>query len=247
VRLRRSAILEERLIGLANPAMPEMSARTNYGLAIVLVALLIVSATAAAYYYTEYSQATQSKDQYVSELTTATSAYDSLASSYDSALSLDNATLALLVGSIAVVNTSLPIYQQASGQLSQLWKEYLALKPASASVYTADILLDFGNGTELWYNDTQVQPGWNMYTESVILSHGNLQAQWYPSYQEHLITAIDGVANSATMDWFLWTYNSTASWQTAQVGADDLPVYNGSVFAWTFCGETSSYAPECTP
>jgi hypothetical protein len=224
-----------------------MSARTNYGVAIALVALLIVSATAAAYYYTEYSQATQSKDEYVSELTSATSQYDRLASSYNASLALDNATLSLLVGTIAVVNTTLPIYQQASVQLSQLWSEYLSLKPASSSLYSADILIDFGNGTARWYNGTKAQPGWNMYTESVVLSRGDLQAQWYPQYQEHLITGIDGVSNSQAKDWFLWTYNSTALWTPAQLGADDLPVYNGSVFAWTFCGETSSYAPACTP
>jgi hypothetical protein len=40
---------------------------------------------------------------------------------------------------------------------------------------------------------------------------------------------------------------TTEEWQTAQVGADNLPVYNGSVFAWTYCGETPSYAPTCKP
>ncbi|HEV2389487.1 MAG TPA: hypothetical protein VGS04_02065 [Nitrososphaerales archaeon] len=224
-----------------------MPTRTTYGVAVTLVALLIISATAGAYYYYEYQQAAQSKNEYVSELRTETSQYNGLASNYNSSLALYNQTFALLVRAIAVVNTSLPIYQQASSQLSQLWGRYLSLKPAASSLYAADILIDFGNGTRVWYNDTQVQPGWNMYVESVVLSHGNLQAQWYPSYQEHLISAIDGVSDTETMGWFLWTYNATAAWQTSQVGADLLPVYNGSVIAWTFCGETASYAPQCTP
>jgi hypothetical protein len=224
-----------------------LASRPNYGVALVLVALLIISATAGAYYYYEYQQADQSKNQYVSELTTATSEYNSLAANYNSSLSLDNATLSLLVGAISAVNTSLPIYHQASTQLSQLWSRYLSLKPASSSLYAADILIDFGNGTKDWHNNTQVQPGWNMYTETVVLSNGDLQAVWYPQYGEHLVNAIDGVSNSQTMDWFLWTYNGTSSWQFAQVGADDLPVYNGSVFAWTYCGESVTFAPECSP
>lgn len=223
------------------------ASKPPYGMAIILIAVIVVAGTAAAYYYSEYQQASQSNTRYVGELTTATEAYNALASSYNSSLSLDNKTLGLLVGTIAAVNTSLPIYKQASAELSQLWTSYLGLKPASSSLYAADILIDFGNGTRDWFNDTRVQPGWNMYTETVVLSHGDLTAEWYPQYGEHFVSAIDGVSNSATNFWFLWTYNSTASWKTAPVGADDLPVYNGSVFAWTFCGETASYAPECTP
>ncbi len=224
-----------------------MATRAIYGVAVTLVALLIISATAGAYYYYEYQQAAQSKSQYVSELRTEASQYDGLASNYNSSLSLYNETFALLAGAIAVVNTSLPIYQQASSQLSQLWGRYLSLKPASNSLYAADVLIDFGNGTRLWYNGTQVQPGWNTYVETVVLTRGDLQAQWYPDYQEHLVSGIDGVSDSQTMGWFLWTYNESASWQTSPIGADLLPVYNGSVIAWTYCGETASYAPECTP
>jgi hypothetical protein len=224
-----------------------LATRTIVSISIALLGLLILSTTAGVYYYYEYGQATQSKNQYVTELTTATIQYNKLAADYNSSLSLYNETFSLLVGTLAAVNTSLPIYQEASGELSQLWSQYLTLKPASSSLYAADILVDFGNGTHRWYNNTAVQPGWSMYTETVVLSHGDMQAQWYPQYQEHFITGIDGVANSNNMYWFLWTYNRTASWQVAQVGADDLPVYNGSVFAWTYCGETPTYAPTCTP
>jgi len=217
------------------------------GVAIMLVALLIISTVAGAYYYFEYQQVGQSKNQYVSELATSNAKYNLLASNYNSSLSLYNETFSLLVGAISVVNTSLPIYHQASVELSQLWSRYLSLKPAASSVYAADIFIDFGNGTRHWYNNTQVQPGWNMYTSMVVLTHGNLQAQWYPEYQEHFVSGFDGISNSKTMFWFLWTYNETASWQVAQVGADDLPVYNGSVFAWTYCAETPSFVPTCTP
>jgi len=218
-----------------------------YGVTLVLVALLIISAIAGIYYYYEYGQATQSKNQYVSELVSANSQYNSLASDYNSSLDLDNESLSLLAGTLAVINTSLPIYQQASVELSNLWSQYVGLRPPASSLYSADILVDFGNGTSHWYNNTLIQPGWNMYVTSVVLSRGNLQAQWYPEYQEHLISGIDGISNSGSTYWFLWTYNGTAGWQVAQVGADDLPVYNGSVFAWTYCAETPSYAPTCTP
>jgi hypothetical protein len=226
--------------------------RTLYGLTLVLTALLIISVVSGIYYYYEYGQATQSKNQYVSELVTATSQYDKLASNYNSALSLDNKTLGLLVGTIAVVNTSLPIYEQASGELSHLWSQYLSLKPARSSLYSADILVDFGNGTRHWYNNTQVQPGWSLFTATVVLTNGDLQAPLYyvtGSGWEHFVSEIEGVANSNSNNeyWWVWTYDRTGGWTTASVGADLLPVYNGSVFAWTYCGTSPSYSPTCTP
>ncbi len=221
--------------------------RTIYVVVAVLVALLIISASFGVYYSYLYGQESQSKNTYIGELAKATGQYDQLASNYNSVLSLYNRTFSLFVGAISVLNTSQPIYQQATKELSQLWSSYLKLKPASSSVYAARVLFDFGNGTRRWYNSTQIQPGWNLYIATVLLTNGNLQATWYPQYQEHFVYGIDGVANSKTMFWFLWTYNKTASWQVAQVGADDLPVYNGSTFAWTYCGSTLSYAPTCRP
>jgi len=228
-----------------------LETRTTYGVVLVLVALLIISAISGIYYY-EFGQATQSKNQYVSELVTANSQYDKLASNYNSALSLDNKTLSLLAGTIAVVNTSLPIYKQTSGELSQLWSQYLSLKPAKSSLYSADILIDFGNGTSHWYNNTQVQPGWSLFTTTVVLTNGNLQAPLYyitGSGWEHFVSEIEGVSNSNSNNkyWWMCTYNRPGGWTTASVGADLLPVYNGSIFAWTYCGMSSSYAPTCTP
>lgn len=215
-----------------------MSPKTLYGIAAILLVGLVITSTFGAYYYYQYGQQSQIASHYAADLTDSSSQYNQLASQLDSSLTLENQTLALLAGTVGAVNTSLPIYEQASSQLSGLWSAYLKLKPASANVYSADILLDFGNGTMHWYNGTQVQPGWNLYTATVVLTAGDMQATWYPSFGEHLVNAIDGVSGNANTYWIAWTYNSTASWQQASVGADLLPVYDGSVFAWVYCGQT---------
>jgi hypothetical protein len=215
-----------------------MSPKTLYGVIAVLLAGLIITSTFGVYYYNQFGQESQIQNHYASDLSDATTQFNQLASNYDSALSLYNQTLALLAGTVGAVNTSLPIYGQASAQLSGLWTSYLKLKPQSAHVYSADILFNFGNGTRLWHNGSQVQPGWNLYTETVVLTGGNMQATWYPTFGEHLVNSIDGVSGTSTNYWLIWSYNSTASWQKASLGADLLPVYNGSVYAWTFCGKT---------
>ncbi len=226
----------------------------TYLIALPLIAVLIVSVIAGAYYYYEFGQASQSGNEYASELKTATADYNRLAANYNSSLSLTNKTLSLLVDAIEPLNTSDPAYANVSAELSELWAQYLALKPAEQAVYAPHILIDFGNGTEQWYNTTQVQPGWNLYVATVLIAKGNLQAQWYPAGSfgpgtpgEHFVTGIDGVSNTATTYWWIWTYNGTASWQVANAGADLYQVYNGSLFAWTYCGSTTTGEPTCSP
>ncbi|MDA4116925.1 MAG: hypothetical protein OK455_01090 [Thaumarchaeota archaeon] len=223
-----------------------MNNKNLYGVVAILLAGLIISSSVGAYYYYQYGQESQNASKYATEEASGTFQYNQLATQYNAALSLYNQTLSLLAGTTGSMNTSLPSYEQASSQLPGLWSSYLKLKPQSAHVYAADIFVDFANGTSRWFNNTQVQPGWNLYTATLVLPGSNVGATWYPSFSppEHLVNSIFGVADSKTSYWSIWTFNQTASWQSAQVGADLLPVYNGSIFAWTFCAET---ATTCKP
>jgi len=224
------------------------SRSTFYGSLAVVVALLVIVGSVGVYYYGQLSNQQAVNRSLVQELNGVNTKYAQLASEYNGLLSSYNRTISLLSRSIAVMNTSQPIYQEASKELAALWGLYLNLKPASTVLLRNNVVIDFGNGTRVWFNDTQVQPGWNLYVETVVLTGGKMQAQWYPSYGEHFVTAIGGVSNTKTAFWFLWTYNATAHWQTAQVGADQLQAFNGSVYAWTFCSAPPpSYTPACRP
>ena len=106
--------------------------------------------------------------------------------------------------------------------------------------YVSNILFDFGNGTRTWFNNTKIQPGWNLYVATEVITDGHINATFYPEWSSHLITAIYNIGNAGNNYWGIWTYTSTnSSWQMAQVGADELQVYNGSVFAWTYGPNTA--------
>ena len=282
------------------------SQKSMYGVVSVLVALLVISSSLAAYYYSEYNQVSISNGKLQSELQSASEKYSVVANQYNSILSSYNGSVAsfrnvasiynetsanflalssqfnltfsLLVSAVSNLNTSDSAYINASTKLSELWSQYLSvtnefrgvtssfetaltsfenannvtlsenISPIPVALLTSDVLIDFGNGTTNWFNDTAVEPGWNMYVTTLVLTGGNVNATWYPEYSEHFMNGIDGVSNSNSpaMDWFLWTYNST-SWQVAQTGADAVMVYNGSIFAWTYCPEDANFNPTCTP
>lgn len=157
------------------------SQRTLYGVVAILVALVLLTSGASAYYYSQYNQVASENQTYVQQL------------------------------------------------------RQLSVK------YSSHILIDFGNATRIWYNDTKIEPGWNLYVVTQIITNGHINATYYPQYSSHFVTAIYNVANTKNEYWLLWTYNATASWQMAQVGADQLQVYNGSVYAWTY----ASCNPTC--
>jgi hypothetical protein len=218
-----------------------------YGIVVAAIALILITATFAGYYYFQYSSSDSNNSQLTAELNTANANYSSLASNFNLLLTKYNQSISLLSNAIAVMNTSLPAYSQAAAQLNLLWSVYQSLNPASKSLLHDSVYFDFGNGTREWYNGTAINAGWNLYIETVVLLKGQVIGTWYPSYGEHFITGLGGVSNSASEYWFLWTYSNTTSWQVAQVGADDILATSGSVYAWTYCGAAANFSPTCSP
>jgi hypothetical protein len=220
-----------------------------YGIFAVLAALLVVSASVAVLYYGEYQTQVSQNQQSLSELRTALSNYDSLARSYNSSLRDYNSTLSLLATAVANLNTTTPAYRNASLALTSLWNSYLQLSSFSGRnvlTYGVHMLVYYENGSVTWYNDTMIQPGWNAYVVTLVLLNGRVGAIWYPEFQEHLVLSLNGVSSGQSDSWFVWVRNGN-QWKVSPTGAEGIPIYNETVFAWTLCGYDSSFNPTCTP
>jgi len=215
----------------------------------MFTALLLISSTFALVYYSDYQQASSQSGSYAGELGTALASYRSLSGDYNSSLRDYNTTLSLLATAVANLNTSTPAYVNASAALAKLWDSYQQLANISGRrtlAYTVNLLVDFGNGTLMWYNDTSTQPGWNGYVASLVVLKGNVQATWYPQYGEHFVTGIEGVPSTPSTSWFVWKFGG-GGWSSSQTGADQMEVNNGTTIAWTLCTYDSSYNPTCSP
>jgi hypothetical protein len=220
-----------------------------YGIVVTLVALLLISSTFAVIYFDDFQQQASTNQRYVSELDTALSSYRSLSGLFNTSLSQDNRTLSLLATAVANLNTSTPAYRTAAAALSSLWAKYQVLAGANggkALAYDVHMLVDFGNGTSRWYNDSTAQPGWNGYVVTLVLLDGNVQASWYPQYGEHFVTGISEVNQTSSKSWFVWEF-AAGKWTPSQTGADQLQTVNGTVLAWTLCAYDSGFKPTCSP
>ena len=147
-----------------------------------------------------------------------------------------------LYGIIAVLGAMLVIvaslaglyYFQYTNALSQNSTYVQELRTLGVD-YKPNILFDFGNGSKTWYNSTRFQPGTNLYVATQVIANGAVNSTYYPQYGSHFVTSIFDLAGTTSNYWSVWTYNSTASWQMANVGPDQLPILNGSIYAWIYC------------
>ncbi len=220
-----------------------------YGVVVVLVAMLLFSSSIALYYYGQEQASSQQNQVYIGELNAALASYRSLSGNFDSSLKDYNSTLGLLATAVENLNTSTPAYRNASLALSSLWASYQALADTGgkkALSYSVDMLVDYGNGTRNWFNDSAAQPGWNAYVLTLVLLGGNLQASWYPQYGEHFVTGVNGVTGTDSKSWFVWEFVGGA-WTQAATGADYIQVHNGTVIAWTLCSYDAGFNPICRP
>ncbi len=144
--------------------------------------------------------------------------------------------VAVLVALLVIVSTIAGLYYYQYSQAQAQNSTYVSELNRLNVKYLSDVLIDYGNGTRHWFNVTNVQPGTNFYVETQVITGGQINATYYPQYQSHFVTALNNVGNTNSLYWLLWTYNKTALWQQASAGPDLLPVFNGSIFAWSYCG-----------
>lgn len=104
------------------------------------------------------------------------------------------------------------------------------------SYVTVSTLINYGNGTSRWYNETKVPSGWDFYDLTVFLANCNVEARYYgPPLNEHYVTGINGVRNGAQFFWTLWVYcQKDRAWAVSPVGADLIKLSSGAVVAWYY-------------
>jgi hypothetical protein len=137
--------------------------------------------------------------------------------------------LALLVWAIS--GTIVAGYYFA--QYSAYQKEYENLASEIESILLVNILISYGNGTKIWYNNTALPPGSTAF--KAILATANVNYTDYGGELGILVTSINGVANNSTHGWFYWAWDAENSeWTLPNVGASQYILHRGDTIAWTY-------------
>ncbi len=150
----------------------------------------------------------------------------------------------VLLGMVVVLGmTGLLLYSQLSATEEKYRNIVESLDDLS---YGVDMLMNYGNGTKMWHNDTRIPIGFNLYNVTVLITEGRIEATYYPQFQSHFITKIDGVGGGEDPDkitwaWIAWHFNkASGSWETYEVSADGAFPTDGDKLAWYY-QDTSNY------
>lgn len=114
------------------------------------------------------------------------------------------------------------------------------------NVISVDTLVNYGNGTSIWYNETNVPIGSNFY--SLTLQIGN--ANFISESLGHFLVSINGVSSNGSgsncsICWGIWIYCARDDgWMYSLLGADLLKLNNGDVLAWYLHDISQNQPPE---
>ena len=131
---------------------------------------------------------------------------------------------------------------------------HATLATSGPSTTSVNVLLNYGNGTLVWYNQTSVPSSWNFFNVTELVTRGNLGAVFFASFGSHFVYSVNGVGcptSNIFCDeaWGFWTLSGVC-WDLPFVGVDMIPVSQATTVAWfltpaaTF-GETPPTGPDC--
>jgi len=143
------------------------------------------------------------------------------------------ATLIFLIWAIVASGLAATYYNTSQSQATIIANLQSVVNDTAMQV---SIGLDYGNGTISWHNDTYVPISVSVLNGTRLVA--NVTADYYPSFNEYLVSGINGVNNTVTsptsgQSWVysIWENGTSIS---PMVGADQYTMKYGDILVWSF-------------
>jgi len=137
-------------------------------------------------------------------------------------------------------------YLSLSRQYNVLYRDYEELvkqynsiveenRKLNASLIYVDMLIDYGNGTYTWFNNTIVTRNTTLFQATVKICLVEYKVYSFGIY----ITSINGVSEKKVAgggySWIWYYWNTTSNkWEMGSVGADHYVLSNGDIVMWKY-------------
>jgi len=131
---------------------------------------------------------------------------------------------------------------------------HAAQTKSSSPVVPIHMLVNYGNGTLEWHNQTSASLNSNFYNFTARIFGSSLGAIYFASFASHFVYSINGVGCPASnifcdVSWGFWTLDGVC-WDLPFVGVDQVLVTQPMTVAWflqpiSSFGESPPTGPNC--
>lgn len=96
-----------------------------------------------------------------------------------------------------------------------------------------NILIDYGNGTKVWYNNTAVPRETNVLMATKIVAR--VEGTTFPGVEGTFVTSINGVKNEGGRYWIWYIWNkSKKDWDWGPVASDKYILSESDTIMWRY-------------
>lgn len=100
-----------------------------------------------------------------------------------------------------------------------------------------DLIINFGNGTILYFNQTRIPVGFNMINSThLIIGEDQVDSIYYSEFNAYFVNVILGTGNDSNFAWSAWKYEICCEWELLEIGANLYMPEDGSTIAWYYQG-----------
>jgi hypothetical protein len=100
------------------------------------------------------------------------------------------------------------------------------LKDLEALTMQVNILINYGNGTQEWHNNTRVPIGFSLLNATLTVA--KVDYYYYP-----YVKAINGVGGSKFWLWYYWS-ETASNWESGSVASNEYILHNGDIVSWVY-------------
>jgi hypothetical protein len=153
--------------------------------------------------------------------------------------------LALVVTGILSISLMMNLYVYSEFTNSEI-KYNNIIRDLDDISYSIDFLINYGNGSKTWINNSRIPVGFNLFNITLKLTEGNVEADYYPQFESHFIKSVNGVGVNDNPEmqnwaWIAWNFNKESyEWELFDMSSDMVYPVNRDVIAWYF-QDTSNY------
>jgi len=109
------------------------------------------------------------------------------------------------------------------------------LKDLEALTMQVNMLINYGNGTQEWHNNTRVPLGFSLLNATLTVAKVDYSFMEFEGKLYAWVNAINGVEGSSSKFWLWYSWSTNASkWESGPVASNEYILHHGDTVAWFY-------------